>query len=541
MTTLFRSKPCLRSPLGGGARGAWILFVFLWLSLWGPQALAAGCNHNGTCGDSPGEDCLSCPSDCDSRPTFVASHHDVVVGQAIQFTGQGADLFPLWYLDLDGIQLGGDTLTFAYTRPGHYEVRFGGTDGLCNTPGVSDPQTIHVSGLGDPESCNYNDRCGDWPQENCSTCAHDCGACSQCTVDNFCNAESGETCTTCPADCDPPPLVNVSTTQGVVNHPLVFEGTASSDTNAKWDLGNGQHEPGNPLTYTYFQPGSYNVVFTSADDTCGTSQDSAPVRVVIAPEAACPFDLCEDAATIENVSFPPSMCQGVPASASVTVRNVGTSTWTSAAGYKLGTLMDPSPFTSANRVALPGGVAVAPGESYTFTISLDRVPAPGEWTPAWRMVREHVSWFGGVANTTITVQSGCGGGGPTDPEGSFHCRGSVTDAHGRPLSGRAVRLTAERYRNETQFTEVTHRNTVSKGDGSFFVSIPPQAEGVEKLLPTPGPAMVVDLLSQCEPLDVDVLCDLVARTIAGSTELPVGIVTAMVGGPVFLWLLLKRA
>lgn len=38
-----------------------------------------------------------------------------------------------------------------------------------------------------------------------------------------------------------------------------------------------------------------------------------------------------------------------------------------------------------------------------------------------------------------------------------------------------------------------------------------------------------------------VLCDLVARTIAGSTELPVGIVTAMVGGPVFLWLLLKRA
>lgn len=37
-----------------------------------------------------------------------------------------------------------------------------------------------------------------------------------------------------------------------------------------------------------------------------------------------------------------------------------------------------------------------------------------------------------------------------------------------------------------------------------------------------------------------VVCDLVARTIGGSTELPIGIVTAMVGGPVFLWLLLKR-
>jgi iron complex transport system permease protein len=35
-------------------------------------------------------------------------------------------------------------------------------------------------------------------------------------------------------------------------------------------------------------------------------------------------------------------------------------------------------------------------------------------------------------------------------------------------------------------------------------------------------------------------CDLVARTIISPLELPVGIVTAMVGGPVFLWLLLRR-
>ena len=35
-------------------------------------------------------------------------------------------------------------------------------------------------------------------------------------------------------------------------------------------------------------------------------------------------------------------------------------------------------------------------------------------------------------------------------------------------------------------------------------------------------------------------CDLVARTIAPPIELPVGIVTAMIGGPFFLWLLLRR-
>ena len=36
-------------------------------------------------------------------------------------------------------------------------------------------------------------------------------------------------------------------------------------------------------------------------------------------------------------------------------------------------------------------------------------------------------------------------------------------------------------------------------------------------------------------------CDLVARTIIAPLQLPVGIVTAIIGGPVFLWLLFRRA
>ena len=35
-------------------------------------------------------------------------------------------------------------------------------------------------------------------------------------------------------------------------------------------------------------------------------------------------------------------------------------------------------------------------------------------------------------------------------------------------------------------------------------------------------------------------CDLVARTILAPVELPVGIITAMIGGPFFLWLLIRR-
>lgn len=37
-----------------------------------------------------------------------------------------------------------------------------------------------------------------------------------------------------------------------------------------------------------------------------------------------------------------------------------------------------------------------------------------------------------------------------------------------------------------------------------------------------------------------VICDLIARTIMSPIELPVGIVTAMIGGPFFLWLLVRR-
>jgi iron complex transport system permease protein len=35
-------------------------------------------------------------------------------------------------------------------------------------------------------------------------------------------------------------------------------------------------------------------------------------------------------------------------------------------------------------------------------------------------------------------------------------------------------------------------------------------------------------------------CDLIARTIIAPLVLPVGIVTAILGGPVFLWLLFRR-
>jgi iron complex transport system permease protein len=38
-----------------------------------------------------------------------------------------------------------------------------------------------------------------------------------------------------------------------------------------------------------------------------------------------------------------------------------------------------------------------------------------------------------------------------------------------------------------------------------------------------------------------VACDLIARTVIAPIELPVGIVTALLGGPFFLWLLVRKS
>jgi len=38
-----------------------------------------------------------------------------------------------------------------------------------------------------------------------------------------------------------------------------------------------------------------------------------------------------------------------------------------------------------------------------------------------------------------------------------------------------------------------------------------------------------------------VLCDLVARTVMAPLEIPVGVVTALIGGPFFLWLLVRKS
>jgi hypothetical protein len=83
---------------------------------------------------------------------------------------------------------------------------------------------------------------------------------------------------------------------------------------------------------------------------------------------------------------------GPGATASITVRNTGTTTWSPGANYRLGS-QSPQDNTvwGTNRVQLTG--PVAPGQLATFTLSLAQPPAAGA-TFQWQMVQENVQWFG---------------------------------------------------------------------------------------------------------------------------------------------------
>jgi hypothetical protein len=48
------------------------------------------------------------------------------------------------------------------------------------------------------------------------------------------------------------------------------------------------------------------------------------------------------------------------------------------------------------------------------------------------------------------------------------------------------------------------------------------------------------MLAEDNDVDLHVACDLVARTILAPVEVPVGVVTAMLGGPFFLWMLVRK-
>lgn len=99
-------------------------------------------------------------------------------------------------------------------------------------------------------------------------------------------------------------------------------------------------------------------------------------------------------ATFVSQSVPTSMTAGQSYSVSVTMRNSGSTTWTSDV-YRLGS-QSPQDNTvwGFNRVYLPTGTTVAPGYDYTFYFNVTAPATAGSYNFQWRMVQEGVGGFG---------------------------------------------------------------------------------------------------------------------------------------------------
>lgn len=112
-----------------------------------------------------------------------------------------------------------------------------------------------------------------------------------------------------------------------------------------------------------------------------------------------------DDATIVSATFPDALDCDDAIDAIVTVRNTGTTTWTSADGYKLGAVGDSDPLqTGDGRIYLNDGETVVPGETRTFTVPLAGADSAGTYTTDWQMVHEGVRWFGGQTVHDVAVE-----------------------------------------------------------------------------------------------------------------------------------------
>ena len=124
--------------------------------------------------------------------------------------------------------------------------------------------------------------------------------------------------------------------------------------------------------------------------------------------SAMPAYSGNDASFISQ-NVPATLSPGQTAIVSVTMKNNGTTKWTSASGYKLG-FQNPQDTTFwgfGNRVTLAPNQVVVPGQQITFGFSIRAPSTSGNYNFQMRMLREAVEWFGGFT-TNISIRVGSG-------------------------------------------------------------------------------------------------------------------------------------
>jgi Ig-like domain from next to BRCA1 gene len=109
------------------------------------------------------------------------------------------------------------------------------------------------------------------------------------------------------------------------------------------------------------------------------------------------------AAAFVDQTVPAEMVTDQNYTVSLRMRNTGTTKWTNAQQYRVGSVNPPdNDVWGFHRVAVPADVA--PGAEVTFTFALKAPRTPGQYNFQWRMVQDGVEWFGEeTPNVLVTV------------------------------------------------------------------------------------------------------------------------------------------
>jgi len=215
----------------------------------------------------------------------------------------------------------------------------------------------------------------------------------------------------------PPPATMYTGQTALVNVTMRNTGTTTWTTATGYKLGSqspqdntiwgfhrvplsGPVDPGEETTFQFAftapsTPGTYGFQWRMLRE--GVAWFGAPTPHIV-------ITVQKDAAAFSWQSVPNSMVAGRPYNVSVRMRNVGSTTWTPAAGHRLGSQNPQDNQTwGLHRVLLPG--PVAPGGWATFDFTVVAPSGPGTYSFRWRMVREGVAWFGAeTPNVAVNVQ-----------------------------------------------------------------------------------------------------------------------------------------
>jgi RHS repeat-associated protein len=160
--------------------------------------------------------------------------------------------------------------------------------------------------------------------------------------------------------------------------------------------------PGQTVTFTFNvvapnTPGTYNFQWQMV-------QDGVEVFGAAAPNVTVNVVAAINGAAYQSQVVPSTMQPGQTYPITVMMTNTGTSTWTQANSYRLGSAAPPgSTWWTTVRAELPV-TSVAPGASATFTFNVTAPSTAGTYTFQWQMLQELVEWFGApTAPVVVTV------------------------------------------------------------------------------------------------------------------------------------------